>query len=246
MPNISPDKDSLLAYTDPDTNYGAHTDIGPVIMYAAGEKVYLYRAIMEFDVSELVGETIVSAQLNYIVTAYYGAGDGTVYRCTRPGDWPEDEVTWNEYAGGQSWTAGGGDFDEVTPTPVGFAVQNLGSRMLTGLKGFVDDAIANRNNILSFIMKLDDENPEVNVGMLFHSRDTAAPANRPYLVVAIEGETRRFGAVPSHELVPNDFGADERRFGAVPSDEQVAADFSADERRFGSVPTDESVPDDLT
>jgi len=67
-----------------------------------------------------------------------------------------------------------------------------------------------------------------------------------YALVAYQVGGRRFGEVPSSELVPNDFGADERRFGAVPSDETVAEDFGADERRFGAVPTSEQVPNDLT
>ena len=107
------------------------------------------------------------------------------------------------------------------------------------------DALANRNDLLDIILKKDVEIDSGRNLLVANNHGTAAL--RPFLDV--EGTLvagRRWGAVPSNELVPNDFGDDDRRMGAVPTNETVADDFGADDRRFGAVPSSEQVPNDLT
>lgn len=171
---INVDIDSLMeGVTNPDTNYGASNGLGVGAIVVAGEKAFLYRAIGNFDVSALSGEVINSAKLEcYVYSTAGGSFAASVYRCTRPATWTEGGVTWNKYDGINAWTAGGGDYDAGTPPPVAFATRvPVGWMTITGMKGFVDDALSLRSDVVSLILKADDEDPAATETCTWYQKD---------------------------------------------------------------------------
>jgi hypothetical protein len=172
MPELTivADIDSYMDGHDPDSNFGAGALINMGTVYQGGDKDALNRAIASFDVSQLAGETILAAEMRRALTLTAGAGaDVTIYRCTRPAQWTENGVTWNKYDGSHDWASAGGDYDATTPAPVGYTIpEDAGNHTVAGLKGFIDDALLNRNGIVSIIIRLDDEVPEATQRELWH------------------------------------------------------------------------------
>lgn len=171
---VIPQFDSMMeGISAPDTNYGSTPFTGARAVYAGENKTFLYHAIGNFVVGAVAGDTINSASLWLYIT---GDPDGTplcnIERCTRPRDWIEDEVTWNDYSTGNAWTGAGGDVDATTPAAVQFNLAaSTGWQEVTGLKGHVDDAIASRFSDVSLILSLEDEDPGANAGHLWRTKD---------------------------------------------------------------------------
>jgi hypothetical protein len=186
MPEImyEPYADAAMSGINPDTNYGAGTSISLGVAYFGGGKSEFYRAILDFDVSDLAGESIASARLErfvYDVVGEPGAG-AQIVRCTRPGAWVDSEVTWNNYKTGSAWTTPGGDLSLVAPAPVAYTEAGVtGWHAVTGLGAFVDDALANRGGIVSLVLRLADETPDASAEYVFFS--TRSTLHQPRLVV---------------------------------------------------------------
>ena len=76
----------------------------------------LFRALLRFDVTQLIGASITGAALT--ITAGGGSlsvdETFTLHRLTQA-NWTELGATWNVYDGANAWTTPGGDFN---PTPV--------------------------------------------------------------------------------------------------------------------------------
>jgi len=176
--------DSYMNLVAPNTNNDTFL-VGLGGRYVGSAKYQLNRPIMNFDVSALAGKTINAAELRLDVEIsqnpatggesrrgrWGGATTCTIYRCTRPTTWTEAGVTWNKYNGVSNWTSAGGDFDRTTPAPAGFEMAlATGMQVIPGLKGFVEDALANRGNVLSVIVKADDEAPGETHDEWFASR----------------------------------------------------------------------------
>lgn len=188
---FTPTIDSAMeGLANPDTNYGSSTGVLCGTIFLAGAKSQFWRAIANFDVSSISGETITAAKLRRNMTIDYGAERAeTIYRCTRPATWTEAGVTWNKYDGSNAWTAAGGDYDGAAPAPVGYTPSSgTGWQEITGLLAFVTDAIASRSNIVSIIMRLDDENPASADAHQWSSAQGGTPWE---LVVEYEGNRRR-------------------------------------------------------
>jgi hypothetical protein len=169
---IYPSADSTMLFQSPDSNYGSLESIEEGAFYAGGVKALLRRSIVNFDVSAIASRTITAAKVIRTVWSRTGSGEpATVYRCTRPSTWTEGGVTWNRYDGTNLWTAAGGDYDGSTPTPVGYSLPGaVGEMEITGLAGFVTDAIASRGNIVSMIFRLDDEGPGSTQWHIFYAK----------------------------------------------------------------------------
>jgi hypothetical protein len=168
-----------------DTNYGAASAIAHGTLYE-GAKTNLDRPIANFDVSLVAARTINAAELHRSFAGGFGVSFGAkIFRCTRPTTWTELGVTWNKYDGTNSWTAGGGDYDSSTPTPIAFT--EGAAETITGLKPFVDDAIANRGNILSIIIRADNEDPGIDAWISWHSKDTPSPIGIWFLLIDYAG-----------------------------------------------------------
>ncbi|MDP3768699.1 MAG: DNRLRE domain-containing protein, partial [Dehalococcoidia bacterium] len=160
-------KDSFMSATpasEKSINYGALTVVEHGIDYAGPDKSVWRRALGNFDVAPLSGRTINSAKLVRRMVFIAGSPvSARVSRCTRPADWVESEVTWLNYKSGSAWTAGGGDYDDVTPVKVDYTeASGNGEHEITGLAAFVTDALNNRSGIVSVIMRLVEESPGVD------------------------------------------------------------------------------------
>ena len=144
----------------PDSNFGDNVALLASVSFIGESKAFLRRAIMNFDLSGFPGDVadITSVKLTLDVTlVHLGGGDlVNVERCTRPADWVELEVTWNEYNSGNAWTTGGGDVTGIDATTFDVP-SSTGLFDITGLKPLTLDAFANRANILSLITSLNDE-----------------------------------------------------------------------------------------
>jgi hypothetical protein len=177
---VEADIDSLMTgvpAADKDTNFGSHIRIIHAVEFAAEAKSVWRRGIGNFNVSALTGLTINSAKLvRKLRTVNNGGQQSILSRCTRPADWVEDEVTWNDYSNGNAWTDEGGDYDDDGP-PAALTYtepSSIGTHEIAGLKEFVQDALDNRDGIVSLITRLSDENPEGSSTYTWNSKEEGA------------------------------------------------------------------------
>lgn len=172
---FTPNADATLDGLDPDSNFGNLSNVRIGTLYSGGEKINLWRAALRFDISSLpAGATITTATLRlWCLNAQGGGGDAILSRCTRPADWLEDEVTWNEYSSGNSWTNAGSDFDDDgPPAAVPFDLAASASYInITGLAAIAQDALDNRAGQLSCILRISDETPEALIWNYYASRE---------------------------------------------------------------------------
>lgn len=166
--------DSTMKEQDPDTAFGGSISITHGVMYLAGVKLEWNRGIGNFDVSALEGETINSAKLVREITQINGAPgfNAKLSRCTRWDTWTE-MATWNDYAWTLPWTTGGGDYDDTGPPAAIVYAEAVatGEHEIAGLKPFVEDALDNRDGIVSLITRLDAEAPEVSRRITWRSKN---------------------------------------------------------------------------
>ena len=179
--------DASMNQKKPDQNYGGGTTMTHQVSYDVVGKIAWYRTIGNFDVSVLAGSKINAAKLvRELYSITNGGRDAKLSRCTRPAEWTEGGVTWNRYDGVNDWSNVGGDHDETGP-PAAITYSEpavVGSHELSGLKDFVEDALGQRNGIVSLITFLVDEDPEVTTQMLWRSKEHGADIWR--LVVEYE------------------------------------------------------------
>lgn len=185
---IYADIDSHMDYENPDINSGTAVNLRIGTLYAGEVKTNAWRPILNFDVSALIGKTINTTKLTReIFAASPGGFSSYLSRCTRPSTWTEGGVTWNKYDGTNTWTAGGGDFDDTgPPAKIDYTEANsTGPHDIIGLKALVDDALDNRSGILSIILRPVVGDPEVSDAVTFRSREMPSPdeAMRPKLVI---------------------------------------------------------------
>jgi hypothetical protein len=163
--SVYPTIDSTMDYGSPDTNFGQSSTIGQGVTIAGGQKSAVRRAIVNFDVSAVpVSAVITHARLvRNIATADASQHSVRIARCTRPTQWTESGVTWNKYDGVSNWITGGGEHDDITPAAVSFVeATGPGPHEVSGLGGFVRDALDLRNGIVSLIFRNDNEAPQVS------------------------------------------------------------------------------------
>ena len=134
--------------------------------YLFGNKDHGYRVIGNFDVGIVAASTINAVSLFREISLISGPGSAAAFisRCTRPADWVEGEVTWDDYKSSTAWTDAGGDFDDTgPPAKVNYTeASGTGELEITGLLALVTDARANRSHIVSIVLRLDDEDPGNN------------------------------------------------------------------------------------
>jgi hypothetical protein len=159
---VTPVHDSYYDYGSPNTNYGASTSILMGVVIAGGIKTQVLRAIANFDVSAIPSSAVIAQAKMQRALTLVDPRSHTVKidRCTRPAQWTENGVTWNKYDGVTPWTFQGGDFDEGTPPAISFLeAMAAGQHEVTGLGGFVRDALDLHNGIVSLIMRNENEGP---------------------------------------------------------------------------------------
>ena len=166
-------------------NFGSLERVETTSLFAGETKLAIDRAIGNFDLSTVPPTaTIDSAKLVqdiYLVQA--GSRAAAVYRCTRPDQWTELGVTWQDYDAPADWTDAGGDFTETDKVTFTFPA-STGEFSITGLKTLVDDARANRNDILAVIIKFDLEGEnDGNDRYIWRSSEYATEAERWRLIV---------------------------------------------------------------
>ncbi len=193
--------DSYITPVQPNANFGADTSVIHGVLYAGANKVQWRRGIGNFNVSALVGAVVLSAKLVREVTSVIGAGGvlARLSRCTRPADWVETQVTWNNYRNGSPWTNGGGDFDDATPPKIDYAEPSAtGAHEVPGLKPFVDDALANRGGLVSIITRLVGEGPGVTQEVSWRSREQGSSGWRLVVEYEVPNAGRRSASPPAH------------------------------------------------
>jgi len=168
-----------------DDNYGFGTDASEVITYLGPDKSSWTRTITRYDLRSFIGNTFSAATLSlHKFNIMPTPGTIRILRCTRPEDWLESQVTWLSFATGSPWSSPGGDYDSLGP-PGPLDAPNpssSGYHHITGLLPFVEDALANRSGWLSFIIKLNAENPPDATGTSWLTRETPSSLG-PYLTL---------------------------------------------------------------
>lgn len=170
----------------PNGNHGSETGVFLDAVYGGGAKTWYRRAIGNFDVSSLSGAAINSAKLVRTIGSVTAGGFAAkLSRCTRPATVTESGVSWNNYdTAVNPWTAAGGDLDDVTPGVIDYTEASAtGSHEITGLAGYVTDALDNRDGIVSIIMRMTNEAPGSTVQVGWWSKEYGTPASRWYLEV---------------------------------------------------------------
>lgn len=174
---VEPVRDTYLSGVSKNANYGAGQYSQARIVYVGDTKAAWERALGEFDVSELAGATIGSAKLVRHVWSLPGGGghDAVLTRCSRPGEWVESQVSWNQYKSGATWTTEGGDVDDNVPGKLTYSEPtSTGDHEISGLATYVVDALANRGGIVSLLIRLADEDPDVDQGAVWRTKEYGA------------------------------------------------------------------------
>lgn len=178
----------FLRKSNPTYNYTTGTDL-------LNGSVDTRRALYLFNTSSIPAGAILSSG---VFSSYYytysqvnpSGLEVRTYRCART-DWEEgtqwdgvDDACWNNYKDGAAWTSPGGDMGaEYAATVFPGSVNAWMNWTITGI---VEDAIQNRGNLLSLLMKFTDETKSVATQSLavFYSRTYAVdPSLCPKLVV---------------------------------------------------------------
>jgi hypothetical protein len=160
------------------TNFGNDIFVSVGVQNIIKEAYSLFRAILRFDLTALIGATILDAAL----TLTYSHGNVTnetfrIHRLTQP-NWTEFGTTWNNYDVATPWATPGGDF-VATPTQ-SLVLSSPGNLVFDQVKPLVEDAIRYRGGLLDVLIK----SAELSFQILnFHSSGNATPANRPTLLV---------------------------------------------------------------
>jgi len=118
--------------------------------------------ILNFDLSSIAGGTVNSGTMVLVNKNGINTVAAQVTRCTSPSDWVENQVTWNKYStAGGSWTTAGGDIDNTKPVTIAFTHSGTagGTTTIGSMHTYGTDALANRGNIVSLILRLVDEAP---------------------------------------------------------------------------------------
>jgi hypothetical protein len=157
-----PTADAYMDGKHVDTNY-PNTTINAGKHYTAGAKDLIGRGLIKFDVSALAGlyQSIDAAQLELFVDFASAVMAGHIHRVRRA--WTENGVTWNKWNGTDLWTAAGADDttndrDDTTPGTVAFNAGSINNwQTISGMLGYVTDAITNRANIVNILLQGDDE-----------------------------------------------------------------------------------------
>jgi len=189
--SVVADIDSTMEATNPDLNSGSNALLGCTLFFIGGDKIVFTRTILNFDLSGFPGDwdDVTAAKLTVDVAERFNTGKQVDFnRCTRPADWVESEVTWNDYKSATAWTAAGGDFtvtDQViTTVPVATGVLDI-----TGFLVLVQDAHDNRADILSLIQKFNDEADDDDSRFMNLRSSEATTGTKPTLVITFGVES---------------------------------------------------------
>ncbi len=159
---VTPTIDSTMDFGSPDTNFGQGATIGQGVLISGGSKNAVRRAIANFDVSAVPVSAVISqATMRRAITLADASQHSVrIARCTRPAQWTENGVTWNRYDGTNAWVTGGGEYDDVTPAAVSFVeAVTPGQHEISGLAGFVRDALDHRSGVVSLLFRNENEAP---------------------------------------------------------------------------------------
>jgi len=184
-------KDTRIYVNAPNTNYGTEEKFR--LLDRAN---ILQRALIEFDISDLPNDAIISAAT---FSAYYAFRSASPYadpvgltvwayklNPDQTGEvWVETEATWNIYSSaGGNWDVAGGDYDTSSPAggsttfPAGY------DWMDWNVKAIVEDAIANESDIVKIMLKYASETEDLMHYPLFRSRTyTTDITQQPKLVI---------------------------------------------------------------
>lgn len=185
---LQPDEDDL---TSADAMIGdsafASTNYGEQSEHYIGRSIIIkdlaanFRSLHRFDVSAILGATVIDATLTLTLGTGSILTDYTfsLHRLTQP-NWTEFGVTWNTYDGTNPWTTAGGDH-VVTPVQ-SFALTAPQSLVFDNIKALVQDAITLRGGLLDVLVKGSGA-ASGNQRLEVRSSGDADPARRPKLVV---------------------------------------------------------------
>jgi uncharacterized repeat protein (TIGR01451 family) len=179
-------KDTRLIQQAPTTTFGTES----IIAIQKWNGSNTQHALLEFDVSDLSGATITSAQLQLY---YFGQGpsgvnpaglSASVYKLTRT-NWAESFATWITYDGYVSWTTPGGDYTTSSPSG-GSATFGAFGWMTWDITAIVQDAASNASGKVELLVKFTTETVGTNYAPVFYSRNYGDANLVPRLLVSTQ------------------------------------------------------------
>jgi len=144
-----------LAHGSMDTNNTSYFSAGILSVSS------YWRQLVKFDVSSMSGTglAVKKAYITFSVDEADGATTITAYALST--DWVENQVTWNSYSTGNSWTTPGGDFGN-----------SASSSLTVGQAGTFSLEIS-ASLVQSWI-----DSPALNYGLLIKASNETTPLNR--------------------------------------------------------------------
>jgi len=146
--------DTYISSSARETNYGSMNRA-----YVMSERKTIYRALIQFDLSDLSPSVKVNSAILRLRLESFGKpfeGELHIFRVTRP--WRENEVTWKKANATAEWSQWGGDFS--TPEIV---YRDVGSSLIEDIditeivKGWVSGEYPNYGIILVLYVKVFSE-----------------------------------------------------------------------------------------
>jgi hypothetical protein len=180
QPNSTTGKDTYIAYSNKDNNYG-----NAAALMTDSEQANPIRALIQFDLSSIPNNaTVISATLGLYLSKNSGSQTDVVeaHRLTR--NWTEGTggkntgATWNRYNGVSAWTTAGGDYDASIAGS--FVASGTGWKTITLTtlaQAWVNGTYANQGVILLSPPKSGNNEKQYN------SSDASNASQRPKLAV---------------------------------------------------------------
>lgn len=159
------------------TNSGAFSSHRAFISFIGETKSSWDRALLQFNLTSLLGRSFSAAELQHETKSYVGDPPLlTIERITDPSNIVESQVTWIQRATGTDWADPGGDVDVGGPAPA-FDITcpvALGVHSHPEFLPLVTDALASRAGWLTFRLRLNDEGPTEDVSTTWWSKESGA------------------------------------------------------------------------
>lgn len=165
---FTPVKAVEVQHESPDVHFTGALFLHCYVFDWGQPKYNLQRSILAFDLSSLIGSTILTASLTLHAYSIVGVTAAKLSRSSHAVLWSNTLATWNDYAAPNPWASPGGGEDDTTPPFVPFTTPSaIGLFTIDALAAHAQDALDNRSAMLSLIVRIVNETSVPGIGFRF-------------------------------------------------------------------------------